>query len=174
MRHIPYIDDPPFLESDPYQIYEKTICNDFAGEEFGSIGPGNTEPGEGCSTIPAHVFVLARSRSRDGYWIFIDTKRGTAVLADFQDGPEARSEVPFPQFSLVCRPFFFLTLSLVLDQGLKVPAKGWDDPEQWQGYNTYAISDFFEMLKEDYRQFRVVRKPDGWPFKPRLDNGKVG
>ena len=109
MRHIPYIEAPKYSDPDQHQIYEKTICNDFAGREFWRGGQDRdwvrkeqTEPGEGYSTIPAHVLVLARSRSRDGYWIFIDTERGTAVLADFQDGPESRKEVPYQQYSMVC------------------------------------------------------------------------
>ena len=110
MRHIPYIEAPPYSDPDQYQIYEKTICNDFMGEGFWTGGPDqdwvrkeNTEPGEGYSTIPAHVLVLARSETRDGYWIFIDTNRGTAVLADFQDGfePDRERRVSFEGYSMV-------------------------------------------------------------------------
>ena len=34
--------------------------------------------------------------------------------------------------------------------------RGDDDPEQWQRFSTFAITDFFDMLKEEYRTLEVV------------------
>ena len=45
-------------------------------------------PIEEATFVPSHVMHLAQtSGGRDGYYILIDTERGTITLCDFQDGP---------------------------------------------------------------------------------------
>ena len=97
IRHLPYIASED--DSDPHQIYEKTRCNDYTSAKL----PALFEPIESWTTIPSHVLTLASIvRGRDGYFIFLDTKRGTAVLMEYQDGPGSSiNDVPYPQFSLV-------------------------------------------------------------------------
>ena len=93
IRHIPFI--RPDEDSEPYQIYEKTSAVDYNGGTFHGIAsldkpyPDVADPLEEMTTLPSHVVTFAKtSGGRDGYYIFLDTERGTITYCDFQDGPE--------------------------------------------------------------------------------------
>ncbi|KAK3178709.1 hypothetical protein OEA41_000846 [Lepraria neglecta] len=93
IRHIPFIRQDE--DSKPYQIYEKTSAVDYNGGTFHGIAsldkpyPDVADPLEEMTTLPSHVVTLAKtSGGRDGYYIFLDTERGTITYCDFQDGPE--------------------------------------------------------------------------------------
>lgn len=83
----------------------KTVCNDYVGfsferqaikhqdaedvEPFDSIlddDYANKHLWEGRLGDMQHIVSLARSNSRDGYWILYDTRDGQITLVDFQNG----------------------------------------------------------------------------------------
>lgn len=92
IRHLPYIQREEY--HDPNTIYAWTAGVDFTGElaKHQLIQDGDTDllqPMEEEGIIPSHVLTLATpSEGRDGYYIHIDTERGTAVLCDLQLGPK--------------------------------------------------------------------------------------
>ena len=93
IRHIPFIRQDE--DSEPDQIYEKTSAVDYNGGRFRRIAspdkpyPGIADPLVEMTALPSHVVTLAKtSGGRDGYYVFLNTKRGTILCCDFQDGPE--------------------------------------------------------------------------------------
>lgn len=85
LKHIPYIRrDGPL---NPFQIYEKTVCNDFTGTYFARFGKEYqtieaTEPFE--EEVDSSVATLAKPESRDGYYIFYHTAEHTMRIVDYQ------------------------------------------------------------------------------------------
>jgi len=46
--------------------------------------PDIADPMKGATSIPSHVVTLAQtSGGRDGYYILLDTERGTITMCDF-------------------------------------------------------------------------------------------
>ncbi|KAF6813829.1 hypothetical protein CSOJ01_04394 [Colletotrichum sojae] len=137
MRHMPYIQRDEADENDPWMIYEKTAAVDYAGEVI--LGRRNKRGVEHlvepemeemfCGMPPAHVYVLAtHAGGRDGHFVFVDTRRAVVVVADWQVGPRSTE----------------LSLS---DNS---------DEFYWYKYATYTFGDFFSMLKDHFRGFKVV------------------
>jgi len=99
IQHMPFIrrDD----EFDPYQIYEKTSAVDYNGQDFkkqitvvSKPSPDIADPMEEATSVPSHVVTLAQtSGGRDGYYILLDTERGTITICDFQIGPRVYTEL---------------------------------------------------------------------------------
>ncbi|KAK1843719.1 hypothetical protein CCHR01_13676 [Colletotrichum chrysophilum] len=92
MRHIPYIRRDEIDDFEPWHIFERTTAVDCAGDKALNF-PGESQRKflfEGWTIqVPAHVYVLAsHPTGRDGHHIFIDTERGTVILADVQVGPK--------------------------------------------------------------------------------------
>lgn len=90
LRYLPYVRRD--TGEDFQEIYDNTTAVDYRGKlyEYAArykndeyIAPYDVE-----TTLPAHVITFATvSRVRDGFYIFIDTERGTGTLCDFQVGP---------------------------------------------------------------------------------------
>ncbi len=50
----------------------------------------DVDPMKEATTLPSHVVTLANTNGgREGYFIFLDTERGTITICDFQDGPKS-------------------------------------------------------------------------------------
>ncbi|OHE94364.1 hypothetical protein CORC01_10292 [Colletotrichum orchidophilum] len=95
MRHIPYIRRTKEDDWEPWQIYGNATAVDFTSDVVLDLPTKYAkeslfEPEEGSiSHIPPHVFVYATIPSgHNGRYIFIDTERGTIVLADPQTAPD--------------------------------------------------------------------------------------
>ncbi|KDN69423.1 hypothetical protein CSUB01_05340 [Colletotrichum sublineola] len=95
MRHIPYIRRTKEDDWDPWEIYGKATAVDFTSDIVLELptkyaNESLFEPEEGyVSDIPPHVFVYATIPCGfHGRYIFIDTKRGTIIVADPQNGPK--------------------------------------------------------------------------------------
>ncbi|KAF3806044.1 hypothetical protein GCG54_00004369 [Colletotrichum gloeosporioides] len=132
MRHIPYIRRDEVDDFEPWQIFERTTAVDCAGDRALNF-PGESRREflfEGWTIkVPAHVYVLANHPTgRDGHHIFIDTARGTVILADVQVGPKPTklSQVDSPP-----------------------------GDEEWQEHATYTVTGFFSKLKKMWRNFEL-------------------
>lgn len=91
LRHLPYVRRGK--EEEPQQIYENTSAVDYRGELFEYAASTDDSsliaPWEEQTSLPAHVITFATtSGGRNGCYILIDTKRGTATFCDFQRGPQ--------------------------------------------------------------------------------------
>ncbi|KAF6812413.1 hypothetical protein CSOJ01_05118 [Colletotrichum sojae] len=135
MKHIPYIRRTKEDDWDPWMVYEGATAVDFTGDVVLSLPTKYAneflfEPQEGTiSDIPPHVFVYATIASgRDGHYIFIDTERGTIVLADPQVGPDP-TRLSDPEAP---------------------------DEEAWRRFQTYTFPEFFSMAKEKFRKFEIA------------------
>ena len=87
-----YIRRDEIDDFEPWQIFERTTAVDCAGDRALNF-PGESQREflfEGWTIqVPAQVYVLANHPTgRDGHHIFIDTERGTVILADVQVGPK--------------------------------------------------------------------------------------
>ncbi|GKT41135.1 uncharacterized protein ColSpa_01316 [Colletotrichum spaethianum] len=134
MKHIPYVRRTKEDDWEPWMVYESATAVDFTGDLVLSLPTKYAneflfEPEGGhISDIPPHVFVYATIPSgRDGHYIFIDTKRGTIVLADPQTGPNP-TRLSDPEAP---------------------------DEEAWRRLETYTFHEFFAMVKEKFRKFEV-------------------
>jgi len=87
MKHMPYLKRPWNFT---LHIYEKTEAVDYS--HFDGPGPHDIDPPLFWTTLPSHALMLGYTHGRDGHYIFVDTKRGTFTLADFQVGPREWSE----------------------------------------------------------------------------------
>ncbi|KAK1574651.1 uncharacterized protein LY79DRAFT_565373 [Colletotrichum navitas] len=135
MKHIPYIRRTKEDDWDPWQIYGNATPVDFTSEIVLNLpskyaNESLFEPYEGSiSDIPPHVFFYATIPSgHNGRYIFIDTERGTIVVADPQTGPKptrlSNPEAP--------------------------------DEEAWRRLQTYTFREFFSIAKEMFRKFEMI------------------
>ncbi|KAL0929355.1 uncharacterized protein CTRU02_215711 [Colletotrichum truncatum] len=138
MRHIPYIRYDYVDKGKPYMIYERCMAADYAGE----IGRMEStrydkralfEPGpeiEQLSDIPSYVYCLGTIAGGSWYgnYIFVDTRRGTVTVCDLNNGakPTELSEEPE------------------------------NEGDCWREHETYPAVKFFEKLKEEWRQFKLI------------------
>ncbi|KDN67055.1 hypothetical protein CSUB01_12637 [Colletotrichum sublineola] len=95
MKYIPYIRRTKEDDWDPWQIYGNATPVEFTSEIVLDLpskyaNESLFKPYEGSiSDIPSHVFVYATIPSgHNGRYIFIDTERGTIVVADPQTDPK--------------------------------------------------------------------------------------
>lgn len=112
LKHIPYItQDLAALNSERFQIFEKTVCNDYTGASFeNGIKHQNKDEvdpfpemlegdfvtkhlWDGRLKDMQHIVTLARSKSRNGHWLMYDTRDGQLACIDFQDGNDG-SDTP--------------------------------------------------------------------------------
>jgi len=96
LRHLPYIRQED--DDDPWFVYPATVAINYTGEEYKKNRP--SEPGNTTelTSLPPHVAQLAYSKGRDGFYMFLDTKRGTVTLCDYMNGPRPRDrEFPVPK-----------------------------------------------------------------------------
>ena len=111
IRHIPFIRQDE--DSEPYQIYEKTLAVDYNGGRFQRIAsldkpyPDVADPLVEITAFPSHVVTPAKTSGgrRDGYYIFLNTKRGTNFVLRFPGRSRAygfiadRCQTPLVWFS---------------------------------------------------------------------------
>lgn len=165
MKHIPYIRRTKEDDWDPWMVYEGATAVDFTGDVVLSLPTKYAneflfEPQEGTiSDIPPHVFVYATiPGGRDGHFIFIDTERGTIVLADAQVGPKPTrlsDPVRLPQRRATSGSYPTCAASSFFANPAKIQQA--PDEEAWRRYETYTIPEFFSMAKEKFRKFEIVR-----------------
>lgn len=96
LKHIPYISQD--IE-EGYQLYEKCICIDYTGTPFERQAVKHHSK-SAVDPMPEfldsfiwdrlnamqHIATIARSASRDGHYIMIDTRDGQLATIEFMDG----------------------------------------------------------------------------------------
>ncbi|GKT85535.1 hypothetical protein Ct61P_03385 [Colletotrichum tofieldiae] len=140
IKHIPFIQRDEKDDKEPWMIYEKTASPDFAGDVILGMPSKYAIEGllelfdgwqEACDGIPEHVHVLGTQASRagrDGHTTFVDTARGTVVLADWQVG----------------------------EKPAELLQRDAPDEESWRRYETYTKPGFFSMVKQQWRSGRLT------------------
>ncbi|KAL1599812.1 hypothetical protein SLS60_007617 [Paraconiothyrium brasiliense] len=144
VRHLPYLEPPEDWEE--IFIYEKCIAVNYT--YLRGTGPHNIDPTPEETLLPSHVVMLGFTPGRNGHYIFIDTKRGTGTLCDFQKGGKGGTELS-------------QNLDNVEGALTRTGDTGEELKEHWREHPTYAISDLFDMLRKQFQDLEVVPHANG-------------
>ena len=175
MRHLPYITREE-SQGAP-EIYPLTAAVDYEGEQMRramrfaeergqEVDLFAIEPdaGEGLTTIPANMLVLASETSgADGFWFLLDTDRGTMTLYDGGIGWKRKGTVE----NEASESLLFVQDERRGEIGdgeeeatdmtcLQPVEEGVNDGEHWRYHATWRVKEFVEMLKEQYRKLELV------------------